>query len=277
MSERRGSAAPTEGGYDATCYSHLVATEDRHFWFRARNRVLAAALRPVERALPDGYRVIEMGCGTGYVLRLFAEIFRRGLVVGLDSHHEGLLFAHRRTSLPLVQADARALPFACSFHVVGLFDVLEHIPDDAAALAGVHAMLEPAGVLALTVPADPALWSYSDEVAHHCRRYTERDLRDRLREAGFTLRYLSPFMAATYPLMTVARRLAGRRPLDADARMRAATRELRLPDALNELLTAALSIEPWLVARQRHLPFGTSLLALASPSGLFSSGAPISS
>ena len=67
----------------------------------------------------------------------------------------------------------------------GLFDVLEHIPDDAGSLGGVHRLLAPGGGrLYLTVPAYPWLWSPEDELSGHCRRYTLAGLRRVVERAG---------------------------------------------------------------------------------------------
>src|SRR5512139_2903984 len=61
-------SAPS-GGYDAGYVPSLAAVEDRHFWFRARNVVIRAAVTKLEARLPSGYRVLEIGCGTGNTLR----------------------------------------------------------------------------------------------------------------------------------------------------------------------------------------------------------------
>ena len=47
---------------------------------------------------------------------------------------------HEQTNTTFVSADAVALPFGdASFDVATFFDVLEHIPDDAAAVAEARA------------------------------------------------------------------------------------------------------------------------------------------
>src|SRR5882672_6174565 len=51
--------------FDAESFANLAAFEPRHFWFRARNRLIAWALRT---SFPDARRFLEIGCGTGYVL-----------------------------------------------------------------------------------------------------------------------------------------------------------------------------------------------------------------
>src|SRR5580704_14188447 len=149
--------------YDPNLYESLVAVEDRHFWFRARNRAITAVFESLRDDLKPGYRVLEVGCGTGNVLRDLQTSAVGGNVIGMDLHMEGLRYArHRLDPAMLVQADADFPPFSVRFDVVGLFDVIEHLDDDVGVLRQLRQLVKPGGALMLTVPADPNLWSYFD-------------------------------------------------------------------------------------------------------------------
>jgi SAM-dependent methyltransferase len=152
-----------------------------------------------------GWRILDLGCGTG---RHTAEACRvpRAVVVGVDPSLADLRAARRRLDLherlgahgggrwALCSADALRLPFADrSFDLVVCAEVLEHVPDDAAALAEVHRVLAPAGTLALSVPRawpERICWRLSREYASapggHVRIYRRRHLAGRLQAAGFT-------------------------------------------------------------------------------------------
>ena len=69
---------------------HLFAIEDRHFWFRARNRIISTLVKQITAALSPGYRVLEVGCGTGNVLCVLQQVCTGGAVVGLDLFEDGL-------------------------------------------------------------------------------------------------------------------------------------------------------------------------------------------
>ena len=97
--------------YDPLYFDRLFAIEDRHFWFRARNAVITAVIGRIVGALPDGYRVLEVGCGTGNVLHVLQRTCGRGRVFGMDLFAEGLRFARRRTTCPLIQGDVHTPPF----------------------------------------------------------------------------------------------------------------------------------------------------------------------
>jgi ribosomal protein S18 acetylase RimI-like enzyme len=54
-----------ESTLGARVYASLAAVEERHFWFRSRNRSIASAFDSIRAALKAGYRTLEIGCGTG--------------------------------------------------------------------------------------------------------------------------------------------------------------------------------------------------------------------
>ena len=116
----------------------------------------------------------------------------------------------------------------------------------------------------LTVPAHQYLWSYFDEAAQHCRRYSSREIRARLIEAGFEVEFLSQFMTCIFPIVWLFRKIGTRRrrrsPEDAKT---LALREFRVVPVINGLLTAMLRLETFWLSRGWRLPIGTSLIVIA--------------
>jgi SAM-dependent methyltransferase len=234
-------------GYDPNHFPAVFAVEDRHFWFSARNLALKTIIEGLTSRLPDRYRVLEIGCGTGNTLRTLNEACpAAAVIVGIDLFEDGLAYARRRTKVPVVCARIENAPFAAPFDLVGMFDVLEHIDDDAAALRQVRALTARGGYALLTVPAHMTLWSRFDVEAHHCRRYEAPQLHQRLADAGFSVEYLTLFMATLYPVARVSRALS-----DLADRVRQRFRGL------------VLRQEAPMLRRRMKLPIGTSLLAVA--------------
>lgn len=248
--------------YDAEFFGPLFEIERRHFWFQTRNRVITTLVEQVVRPLPNGYRVLEVGCGTGNVLQPLAETCHAGTVVGMDLFAEGLHFARRRVPGAVVQGDLHHPPFRTAFEVIGLFDVLEHFEDDRRVLSDLATMLAPGGALILTVPAYRSLWSYFDVASHHARRYELADLGGKLEDAGLRVEYLSPYMVAAFPVLWGQRRLRFGKQ-EANAARAATVHDLRIVPIANEVFRWLCAWEPSAVAQHRTLPFGTSLIALA--------------
>jgi SAM-dependent methyltransferase len=247
-------------GFDPRSFDLLAGAEERSFWFRQRNALIVDTLG---QWAPGASSFLEIGCGNGYVLQAVRQAFTTLDVTGAELHPEGLAHARDRLpGVPLLQLDARRLPFRDEFDAIGGFDVLEHIDDDHAALASMRAALKDGGVLLLTVPQHPWLWSAADEVAHHQRRYTRRGLRERLGAAGFEILLTTSFVTTLLPAMA-ASRLAERvrsAPYDAMSEHRSAERLGVLPEL-------PLRLERALIRRGARLPAGGSLLAVARSVG----------
>jgi SAM-dependent methyltransferase len=153
--------------------------------------------------LRPGDRVLDMGCGAG---RHAFEMFRRGGdVVAFDQNGDELadvleLFGAMREAgevpagadADIKQGDALAMPFADGeFDRVVASEVLEHIPDDATAIAELVRVLRPGGTIAVTVPRwlpERVCWALSDAYHEveggHVRVYSRTQLLGRLTAAG---------------------------------------------------------------------------------------------
>jgi hypothetical protein len=120
-------------------------------------------------------------------------------------------------------------------------------------------LLKPGGILLVTVPAIPWLWSEHDEALDHLRRYQARRLRRILTEGGFRLERLSPVIT------TLLLPIAGLRLVQRLLPRKHGAPETAFiipPRAINWVLTALLRLERlWL--RWFNLPVGVSLFAVA--------------
>ncbi len=254
----------THDSYDPRYFEPLFATEDRHFWFLARNRVICKLAAKALAETGHG-RILEVGCGTGFVLRALEKEFAGMQVTGMDLFLEGLQLANRRVTCGLVQGDLSAPPFESGFDLVGMFDVLEHMEDDRAVLNHLYKLVKPGGSLLLTVPADPGLWSYFDVASCHFRRYSMKDLQEKVQAAGFTVDFISPFIALTYPALRIQRLLMNRSSShDLKAAGDQAEDDLKIVPVVNEIVRSILYLEAGWLALGNRLPFGSSLVLRAA-------------
>jgi len=253
------SALADGEGYHAEFYPELAAIEAGNFWFMARNRLI---VRTMQRYFPKPRRILEIGCGTGFVLSALVNAFPESELTGSEIFSAGLAYAARRApEVDFLQMDARQLPFVAHFDVVGAFDVLEHIFEDQRVLAQIHQALRPGGGLILTVPQHPWLWSRQDESACHVRRYTAVELRRKVIAAGFSPLYETSFVSLLLPLMVLSRLRKNRTVTRNDPMS-----ELRIGRVANALLGHVMAVESGLVRLGLRFPVGGSRLLVAKQS-----------
>ena len=205
------------------------------------------------RAFPHlGRRVLDAGAGIGTHTAAVADGSRTVVAAEPEAAFTERLLERfgGRSDVDVVPAYATDLDldeYRESFDSIICFNVLEHIPDHAAALAHFREMLVPGGRLMLIVPAHPVLYGSIDEVVEHERRYSRRGLRSQLMRADLrpdVLRHVNPIGAAGW---LVSSRILKRRSIPA--------RPLAVYDRLVPVLRAVDRVD---------LRVGLSLWAVAS-------------
>jgi SAM-dependent methyltransferase len=160
--------------------------------------------------LRPGHRLLDLGCGDGR--HTLAAARRACRVVAFDTGFWELVKvivhlldeqAARRLAdrIRPVIGDAAHLPFAdAAFDRVICAEILEHLPDEDAALHEACRVLRPGGLLALSVPShftERLYWALSPDYGNfpggHLRIYDPQPLLHRLRALDlrpFALRYV---------------------------------------------------------------------------------------
>lgn len=245
------------GGFKPEYFSKLFLLEAENFWFRARNELILWALKKYKK---DVSSFLEVGCGTGFVLSGVARTYPDIAISGSEIFIAGL--SHAAERLPtahLMQMDARRVPFANEFDVIGAFDVLEHIEEDEIVLEQLHNAIKPDGILLLTVPQHPWLWSDYDEHACHVRRYTCAEIEQKVSSAGFELIKSSSFVTTLLPAMMISRVLQkNTSPKKMDP-----ARELKINPLLNKVFYSFMKLEIFGIRFGINFPVGGSRLLVA--------------
>jgi SAM-dependent methyltransferase len=178
--EQEALSYPSEG--NDQCFE----IEDKSFWFRHRN---ACIVELVKKFPPRGNGpIFDVGGGNGFVAKGLMDVGWD--VVLVEPGLAGARNAKKRGLQHVVCATTQTAGFRpASMAAIGVFDVVEHIEDDVAFLKHLHELLEPSGMLYLTVPAFNFLWSEADVSAGHYRRYTLRSLEESLQAAGLEVAF----------------------------------------------------------------------------------------
>ncbi len=240
---------------------HAVYRGERdHWWFRARRAIFAAIL---DRAapLPSGARILDLGPGHGVNGSILQP---RGRWIALDVARDSLDGCRAGGALALQSDAARVAAKDGAFDLVCALDVLEHLDDDATALAEWRRVTRAGGRLLLSVPAFSFLWGRQDVLSEHRRRYTRPRLRALVERAGFEIERLTYFNTLLFPPIALVRLLM--RPfLRASVARGGSDLSMPLP-IVDRLLYASFAVERhWLV--RADLPVGVSLLCVARPRG----------
>ena len=138
------------------------------------------------------------------------------------------------------------------FDIICLLDVLEHIEDHKTTLNILKKMMSRDGIMILTVPAYKWLWSKHDELNHHFRRYTKKEL-NKLFDDKYLILKSSYFNFFLFPIALLSR-------LIDKIRKRSSQNFLNLPNLfINKILFKIFKYESKLL-RIFNLPFGLSIL-----------------
>ena len=135
---------------------------------------------PLVRGLAAGARCLEVGAGLRPRLPMPGTVFAD---ISLPALHP-----LRAAGGCAVAGLVTALPFAdAAFDLVCAMDIVEHVADDAAAMAELSRVAAPGAVLLLSVPLHPAAWTAFDEAVGHFRRYEPAALTALLAAHGFAV------------------------------------------------------------------------------------------
>jgi SAM-dependent methyltransferase len=247
--------------YPSDGFDVSAEQEARSFWCRTRNRVLTQVFeRFTDRSRP--LDVLEIGCGIGGVIGALRRIPNLRLT-GSEIYIPGLRYARARMpDVSFIQLDATDIPFREEFDAIGAFDVLEHIDDDERVMREAHDALRANGLLIVTVPQYQWMWSNLDEIVHHKRRYSRRELSEKLRRSGFDVIYTTSFVTTLFPFMVLSRIFDRPSRRSADTKAEFANR-VTLSDTINGLFDRVMRVDEAALKIGATLPFGGSLLAVA--------------
>ncbi len=238
---------------DSSVFLVEAKIEETHWWFVQRRRLFADLIRKSNIALDAD--VVDIGTGTGANLRLLKQMgFTR--VTGIDPSEEAARWCAEKGLGSVRTGDLCALPLAdASLDLVLATDVIEHVAEDAQAVAEIRRVLRPGGTALITVPAFPSLWGLQDIKSHHYRRYRMAPLVRLLEGSGLVIEQRFHFNYLLFAPIFAARQVINL----LDVKL-GSENEVNNP-ALNRLLGLVFRLDVTTAPLLRP-PFGVSILAL---------------
>jgi SAM-dependent methyltransferase len=170
----------------------------RHPWHHAHTKLVLALLKSMDIHPPAD--ILDVGCGWGVVLD---ELERRSYrAVGLDISRR-ILERLDRSGRDLIEADlTQSLPpNVKQYSAVIALDLIEHLDDDRAAVWKLAQLTKPGGVIIISVPALPDLFSEFDVVQGHRRRYLPGTLREACSDSNLVLEQIFWWGSWLVPLL----------------------------------------------------------------------------
>lgn len=239
-------------------YRRMFQLESHYWWFVARRRLALRLLKKALRIQSTIHKpqptVLDLGCGTGAVLKDLSEFSNP---IGLDMSQVALGFCRTRGLRHLVVGRGEKLPIKSgSVDAVVALDVFEHIEDHAAAFGEASRVLKPGGVLVLSVPAFMSLWGPHDVALMHFRRYRREEIAQQLEGAQLKPEKLSYAIFFLFPIVAIIRFFEKRRKGEPKA---------SLPNVFrltNQALIGLQTMEANLISAVA-LPWGSSVVAVA--------------
>ncbi len=240
-------------------YAIMRRVEESHWWFAGRRQIIRSFVqRVINQLKAEGaktpIKILDVGCGTGANLEMLSEF---GNAEGVDVSADALSFCRERGLSNVKPGEAEALPYEDqSFDLVTGLDVVEHLDDDIHGLREMHRVLRTGGRALVFVPAFMFLWGVQDDISHHRRRYTLKNLKQVISKAGLQVE------RATYVNLSFFTPILFGRLLMRATGVRPESENNITVGFLNGILGKFFALER-LPLRWLNFPFGVSIICVA--------------
>ena len=222
---------------DPEYQKEYLKMEKKHWWFKSRQFWLKTlCTNPKET-------IIEVGAGSAINLKGI-----QGKKTAIDINDYGKEEAEKQ-GITYIIGDAKKLPFKDnSFDTIIALDILEHIEDDMAAIKEWERVAKKR--IILSVPAYQWLWSHHDEINHHKRRYTQKQLRELIKKTNLKIKKISYWNCTLFPLAIIKRKLCKENKITT------------IPQILNDMFQKIAEREFKNINKNKRYPFGSSIVTI---------------
>ncbi len=237
---------------EKSLYKTYELAEENHWWFCGRRAIINMFFKKY-RIIAGQSHILDFGCNTGF---LAGKLQEKGYEVkGVDMSLDAVMYGTKRGVRDLVVGKT-PVPFPSnSFDSFLALDVVEHIEDHDGAMSDLYRVLKHGGTAFVMVPAFMFMWGLQDEVAHHFRRYSKKELKQLVLRNGFKVEritYFNFFMFLPIAIVRILQKVVPpKRSSDFDINN----------TFINIILTKLFVLEAKLL-KYINFPFGVSLIVV---------------
>ncbi|MCD4739559.1 class I SAM-dependent methyltransferase [archaeon] len=227
--------------------------EDQSFWFTHRKKCILTAVN----SYPPKGTIYDIGGGNGHMTKAFQD--EKYQVVLVEPNKTSIENARKRGVLNYIPSTFQKARLPKNrVPAIGLFDVLEHMPNDIKVLEYLNSRLSSSGKLYFTVPAHKWLWTNIDDLSGHYIRYNLSQLNQKLESAGFHTSYITYLFSFLPPFILLGRKLP--ELLGRPVKLEETNKDHH---SSNFVLDALTSWELQQVKSDKTIPFGATILGVA--------------
>lgn len=176
---------------ETSLYKELYENEESYWWFLGNRDIVFRQFEKYVDFKKSKLEILDIGCGTGSVL---SNLKKYGNSHGIDNSEEALKFCKMRGLKNIQKSDATNTPYGNnSFDAILALDIMEHTLNDGLFISETYRILKNDGIAVITVPALNILWSNHDVALGHQRRYSKKELKQKILTQNFKILKLSYF------------------------------------------------------------------------------------
>jgi ubiquinone/menaquinone biosynthesis C-methylase UbiE len=238
-------------------YKIMFNIEDNYWWYVGLRQLVLSYMEGKDKRI--NLRILDAGCGTGGM----STALKAYKPYAIDYSEEAICYSKSRKIDNIARASVCCMPFKNGFFdIVISLDVLYHInvTDDVDTLKEINRVIDKEGVLLLHLPAYNFLRSRHDEAVQTKRRYTVKELKQKVETAGFEIEKITYRNVFLFPI-AVIRRILEKLFLSNEKHTES---ELKpLSPFTNDIFTRILLFENKLIKSGISFPFGLSIYCVA--------------
>ena len=238
----------------------MLKDEQAHWWYKARKRVVYNYLARYFQG--DGQAMIldiASACGAN-----FNNYKKYGKIYGVDISEESIAFCRSKGINRIVRGDVHEIPFANkTFDIVLALDALEHFEDDIKVLEEIQRVIKIGGFLIITTPAMDILWSQHDKAFHHLRRYSSKEISNKLRNSGFVIEFITYRLFFLFLPVFLFRKFRDLFELKKRKSAPKSDFHTELPLIFLNVLDSIARLEEYIMGKNRRFPMGVSIFCVA--------------